>query len=116
MLCTGAGWAARCSSHWLARLPNLTIIKLVCLHEASNALWDQRGAIKPFVQRLEVEHLLLAMSDLLLPFPSILCLCPALSTSPCTAVVKQMASRLELHAHIWHACKTCVKLVTLTID
>ena len=55
----------------LARLPNLVALRLISLPHASNALWDQRGACLPDVQRLEMINLPLHMNDSLVPLLSI---------------------------------------------
>ena len=102
----------------LARLPNLVSLGLLNLKAASNALWDQRGAILPNVQRLEITHVPLYESDSHLPLESILSMCPA---------VKHVCLRghrapnhtkypPEIYARLWHAFKTCAKLVSLTLE
>ena len=98
----------------LAGLPNLTELELTLIQYASNVLWDQRGAILPYVQRLKV--VAVPLRDSLLTCQSILGMCPALKhlhlhSASCVTV----ADRLEFHADLWHAFKSCAKLASLTI-
>ena len=101
----------------LARLPHLVALKLILLQQASNALWDERGAFLPHVQKLELSHLPLHMNNLHLPLQSILSMCPALKHLSLHSWPKlQVAAKPEVHARLWHAFKSCAKLASLTCD
>ena len=103
----------------LARLPNLVALTLTHIECASNALWDQRGAILPDVQRLEITHVPLCRSDSHVPLQNFLSMCPevkhlCLRENSCTALHDERYPP-EGHARLWHAFKCCPKLVSLTL-
>ena len=99
----------------LAGLPNLVALSIVSVQDASNALWDQRGAILPYVQRLEVLDLDVPLSDSLLTLQCMLGMCPALKHLHLEGAAVSLANRIEVQAHFWHAFKSCAKLVSLRI-
>ena len=101
----------------LARLPNLISLRLMHLNLASNALWDQRGAILPNVQRLEITHVPLYQSDSHLPLQSILSMCPAVKHLCVRGFSKLYYEKHcpEVYARLWHAFKCCAKLASFTI-
>ena len=99
----------------LARLPNLVSLRLLKLKAASIALWDQREAILPNVQRLEITHVPLHGRDSHLPLQSILSMCPAVKHVCLRGHRKVYHDPPEDYARLWHAFKTCAKLASLTL-
>ena len=100
----------------LARLPNLRQLSPTNIAFASTALWDQRGACLPHVQCLEISSLPLDMHDLHMPFRSILSMFPALKhLTLISDPPLSRAARPDIHAHLWHAFKTCVSAPGLTL-
>ena len=102
----------------LARLPNLVALRLMSPQEASNALWDQRGAILPNVQRLKITHVPLYKSDSHLPLQSIVSMCPAVKHLCLRDRVALDCNKHppEMYARLWHAFKSCAKLASLTLE
>ena len=99
----------------LAGLPNLVELELFSFPHGSYVLWDQRGAILPYVRRLAVNFW--PASDLQLLTQSILSMCPALThLSLHSHTYISLAARLEVHAQLWPAFKICAKLVSLTVN
>ena len=100
----------------LARLPNLVALTLKNLHGASNALRNEGTAFLPHVQRLELTHIPIDMNNPHLPLHSILSMCPALKhLSLRSSPSLPFLARAEVHARLWHAFKSCAKLVSLKI-
>ena len=102
----------------LARLPNLVALGLTTEWNTlwgAYALWDQRGAILPHVQRLEMMYLRLRMNDSHVPLQSILSTFPALKQLTLHSEQRlKMAEQPEIHARLWHAITCCAELNSLT--
>ena len=114
--CIFASWEGTTLFTLLAGLPNLSELHLTAPCEASNALWDQRGAILPYVQRLEVDYPALPLSDLQSLLQSIMSMCPALKhLSLYSLHPVPLAEKAHIQANFWAAFKSCAKLDSLKI-
>ena len=101
----------------LARVPNLVALKLVtwCTLWGAYALRDQRGAVLPGVQRLEMMYLRLHMNDSHVPLQSIMSMFPALKhLSLHSDPALQVAEQPDIHTRLWHPFRSCAKLTSLT--